>query len=406
MGKRFLFDTTLTRDSVSPQISYLSDSRFVSTQAMMVLTTSVYGAPPVFVLQPFLINNEAQPGTLRSGEGLLLTLAGERVLLMNSETHTKQQKEKGELKHYGEGSDESQDWKDEGQNEKEQVGMEEYYSGDYSVGKNTGQNQKIQEKKEDYDSMDYSVGTTYEEDEDYYEKSYEESKTEGKMLEESGDYHEKVEGDSEDYEKPEEYESNSQDGSGEQKDSTEETDVEKDESTTESESREGKSTHGNGNVENNDSGSDEKCQSYPEENGEYHNAVPDTESKRQAVKVISNHKDIKGVEHDGNAATDETDSKNNKLAQPIKNDQVKSSKIYVPEEIVIGYIKKSQTEYSKSQDATNTEGSQGESDTTDSIEATKLTSALKETEEVQLAPVVYHVSPKMLQTSTVQVTAV
>jgi hypothetical protein len=327
---------------------------------------------------------------------------------MTSETYTKQQKEEGELKDYDEGSEESQDWKDEGQNEKEQVGMEEYYSGDYSMGKNKEQNQKIQEEKEDYGSGDYSVGTTYEENEDYYEKSYEESMTDSKVLEESDDYHEKGEGESEDYEKPEEYESNSEDGSGEQEheegNSTEETHVEKDESTTESESREGKSTHDNGNGENNDSGSDEKCPSYPKENGEYHNAVPDTESKRQTVKVISNHKDIKGAEHDGNAATDVTDSKNNKLAEPMKNDQVKS--IYVPEEIVIGYIKKSQTECSKSQDATNTEGSQDESDTTDSSEATRLTPGLKETEEVQLAPVVYHVSPKLLQTPTVQVKAV
>lgn len=370
---------------------------------MAVLTAGVYGAPPVFVLQPFLINNDARLGTLRGGEGRVLTLTGERVLLMTSETNAKQQKGKGELKHHDESSEESQDWKDEPEKEKEQVGMEEYYSGDYSVGKNKEQTQKIQEEKEDHDSGDYSVGKTYEENEDYDEKSYEETITESKVLEESDDYHERREDESEDYEKPEEYESNAEDGSDEQEDdegkSTEETDVEKDESTTESESREGKSTHGNGNVENNDSGSDEKCPSYPKENGEYHNAVPDTESKRETVKVISNHKDIKGVEHDGKAATEETNSKTNNLAEGVKNDQVKS--VYVPEEIVIGYIKESQTECSKSQDAIVTEGSQDERETTDSSEATKLTPHLKETEEVQLAPVVYHVSPKLLQIPTV-----
>lgn len=375
---------------------------------MAVLTAGVCGAPPVLVLQPFLINNGAQLGNLRGGAGLVLTLTGERVLLMTSETNAKQQEEEEELKHNDEGPEESQDWKeDEVQNEKEEVGMEEYYSGDYSVGKNKEQTQKIHEGKEYYDSGDYSEGKTKEENEDYDEKSYEESMTESKVLEESDDYHERGEGESEDYEKPEEHESNSEDGSDEQENdegnSTQETDVEEDESTTESESREGKSTHGNGNVENNESESDEKSPSYPKENGEYHNAAPDTESKRQTVKLISNHKDIKDVEHDGKAETDKTDNKNNKLAEPMKNDKVKS--IYVPEEMVIGYIKKSQTEYSKSQDATNTEVSQDESNSTDSSEATKLNSHLKETEEVQLAPVVYHVSPKLLQTPTVQVTA-
>jgi hypothetical protein len=407
-GNNIQFEATLTRNSVSSQICYLSDSWFVSTQAMTVLTASACGALPVFVLQPFLINNGAQLGTLRGGAGLVLTLAGERVLLMASETNAKQQEEEGELKHYDEDSEESQDWKeDEGQNEKEQLGMEEYYGGDYSVDKNKEQTQEIQEGKEYYESGDYSVGATYEGNEDYDERSYEESMTESKVLEESDDYHERGESESEDYEKPEVYESNSEDDSGEQEsdegDSTEETDVENDESATESESREDKSMHGNGNVENYEPEIDEKSSSYPIENGEYHNAVPDTESRRQTVKVISNHEDIKGVEHYGNAATDKTDNKNNTLAEPMKNDKVKS--IYVPEEMVIGCIKKSQNEYSKNQDATNKEGSQDESDTTDPSEATKLNSRLKDTEEVQLAPVVYHVSPKLLQTPAVQVTA-
>lgn len=381
MKKIFPFDATLPRGTASPQICYLSDFQFVSTQAMTVLTAGVCGAPPAFVLQPFLINNGAQLGTPRGRPGLVLTLAGESVLIMASETKAKQQEEEGEFKHYDEGSEESQDWKEEGgQNEKEQVGMEE-------------QTQKIQEEKEYYDSGDYSVGTTHEGDEDYHEKSYEESMTESKELEEPEDYHERGEGESEDYE------SNSEDGSGEQENdegnSTEETDVEEDESTTESENREGKSTHGKGNVEKNESENDEISSSYPKENGENHVAVPDTESQKQTVKVISNNRDIKG-----NAATDKTDNKNNQLAEPMKNDEVKST--YVPEEMVIGYIKESQTEYSKSEGATHTEGSQDESDTTDMSGVTKL----KETEEVQLAPVVYHVSPKLIQTPTVpEVTA-
>jgi hypothetical protein len=371
---------------------------------MTVLTAGVCGAPPVFVLQPFLTNNGAQLGALRGGPGLVLTLTEERVPLMTSDTNAKQQEEEKELKHYDEGSEESQDWKEnEGENEKEQVGMEEYYSGDHYMGKNKKQSQNIQEEKEHYESGDYSMGTTYEGNEDYYEKSNEEFTTECKVLEESDDYHERGEDESEDYENPEEYESNSEDGSGEQENdegnSTEETDVEKDESTTESESREGKSTNGNSNAENNESESDQQSPSYPKENRGYHIAAPDTESKRQVVKAISNHRDIKAVEHDGNAATDKTDNKSNKLAEPMKNDKVNS--IYVPEEMVIGYINKPQTQYSKSQGAANTEGSQDESDTTDTSEVTKLNSLLKET-EVQLAPVVYHVSPKLIQTPTVQ----
>ncbi|PNF14899.1 hypothetical protein B7P43_G05142 [Cryptotermes secundus] len=344
--------------------------------AMTVLTAGVCGALPAFVLQPFLINNGAQLGTPRGGPGLVLTLVGERVLLMASETDAKQQEEEGEFKHYDDDSEESQDWKEEeGKNEKEEEGMEE-------------QTQKNQEGKEYYDSGDYSVGTTYEGDEDYHEKSYEESMTESKELEEPDDYHNRGEGESEDYEKPEEYESNSEDGSGEQENdegnSTEETDVEEDESTTESESREGKSTHGKGNVENNESENDEISSSYPKDNGEYHVTVPDTESQNQTLKVISNNRDMKGVEHDGNAATDKTDNKNHQLAEPMKSDEVKS--IYVPEEMV------SQTEYSRSEGSTNMEGSQDESHTTDIPGVTKL----KETEEVQLAPVVYHVSPKLI----------
>jgi hypothetical protein len=371
---------------------------------MIVVTVGVYGAPPMFVLQPFLYSNDAQLGTVRGGAGLVLTLTGEHVLLMSSEADAKQQKEVGESEHYDEGSEESRDWKeDEGQNEKEQVRKKQYHSGDYSVDENEEQNQKAQEGKEDHGSGDYSVGTKHEENEDYYEKSYEESTTERKVLEESDDYHEKGEGESEDYE------SNSENGSGEQEDSeensTEESYVEEDESTTESEAREGKSTRGNGNVDNNESESDcEKSPCFRKENGEYHNAVPNIESKRQTVEITSNQNDVKGVEHVGNAAINKPENKKAKLGEPMKNDQVKH--IYASEEIVIGHINKSRTEFSKNQDATNTEGFQDEDEATDSSEATTLNPSLKETEEVQLVPVVYRVSPKLLQTPPVQITEV
>jgi hypothetical protein len=357
----------------------------------------------VFVLQPFLINKDAQQETLRGGAGLVLTLTGEHVLLMASETKANSQKEDGELKHYDEGYEEIQDWKEDGgRNEKEQVRMEEYYGGDYYVGKNKEENQEIQEGKDDYESGDYSVGTN-EGIEDYHEKSYEESTTESRLLEELGDYLEKEESASEDYEKPEEHESNSEDGSGEQEyaeeNSTEDRYVENDELTTESENREGKSTRGNGNVENNESGNDDKFQSYSIENGKYLNGVADTESKIKTVKLINSHKVIKDAENSGIAETDTTYNISNKLGEAMGNDKIES--VYVPEEIVIGYINKSQAERSKDQDATNAEGSQDESDATDASEAKTLTAHLKETEEVQLAPVVYHVSPKLLPTPTV-----
>jgi hypothetical protein len=369
---------------------------------MTVLTVSVHGAPPVFVLQPFLINKDAQLGTLRGGPGLVLALTGEHVLLMATETNPNQQKEEGELKHYDEGYEEIQDWKeDEGRNEEKQVGIQEYYSGDYHVGRNEEENRKIEEGKGDYESGDYLVSTN-EENEDYHEKSYEESTTESKLLEDLSDYLEKEEGESQDYE------SNSGDGSGEQEfgkeHSTEERYVETDELTTESESREGKSTRGNGNAENNGSGNYEKFQNYPKENADQHNSVSDPESKRKTVKLINSHKDIKDVENEGNAGIGTTDNMSNKLIEALKND--KRDSVYVPEEIVIGYMKKSEVEHFKNQDATNSEGSRDESDATDASEAKKLSPHLEETEEVQLAPVVYHVSPKLLQTPTIRVTEV
>jgi hypothetical protein len=342
---------------------------------MTILTSSVHGAPPVFVM----LNKATQLGTVRGGAGLVLTLTGEHVLLMAP--GTKGNHQEGELKHYEEGYEEIQGWKEEERrNEKEQGGMERYYGGDYYVGRK-------RERKEDYESGDYSVGRKIEEKE-YYENGdysvgwnegikdyyHEESTTGSRLLGE-------LEVASEDYE------SSSEDGSGEQQYAEESSTEGNDELTTESEIREGKSTRGN----NNELGNDEKFQSYSKINGKYR-----TESKRKTVKLINSHKDIKDVEDDGSTATDTTYNISNKFVEAMRNDKIES--VYFPEQIVIGYINMLQAERSKDQGVPSADGSQDESDATN---AKTFTAHLKETEEVQLAPVVYHVSPKLLPAPTV-----
>jgi hypothetical protein len=368
-------------------------------QAMTALTTSVYGAPQVFVLQPILIDKDTKLGNVRGGAEIALTLTGERVLLTASGTNEKQQKEE-ELRHYDEGYEEELIWKeDEGQNNKEQAGREEYYGGYNYVTKNREENRRILGRKEYYENGDYLMGAANEDKEDYHETSYKELTTEGKMVEKSEHFLDEEDREYEVYEKPKEYDSHSEDGSGEREyveNSTEDPYVESEDPTTESEGREGKSTRGNGNVAINESESNKESASN-------RNSLTDTESKRQIVKLIDSYKDTKDIKHYGSAVTDTADNKYDKLIEQAENDQLQS--IHIPEEIVIGYIKESQAEGSKNQVATSADFAQAEKDTTDALGAERANPRLKVTEEVKLAPVVYHVNPKLLPAPTVQAMA-
>lgn len=341
----------------------------------------------MFVVQPLLISNDAQLGALQGDVGVVLPPTGGHILVVASASTAKHQWKEGAVEKYDEGTEDSQDWKEEDETENEEKSQEE------------------PESKEDYENVDYSGGKKSEENEDYSEKSYEESTTESQALEESDDYTEKNEDESENYAEPEEDESKPDYGSDEKEDgeenSTEESYDKKEESTNDSESREGKSAGGGGNVENSESGNYyEKSVNYQKENGENQNAVPDTESKRQTVEVTSDQKDVQSVDHDGNTSIDKTRNKDNKSINPTKIDQVEP--IRVLEEIVVGSENKSKMEDSQNQEATNTEGSQDKSEAKDSSAVMKLSPPLKETEEVQLAPVVYRVSPKLLQIAPVQ----
>lgn len=341
----------------------------------------------MFVVQPLLIGNDAQLEALRGDVRLVLSPIGGHVLVVASSASTAEHQWKEEAsEQYDEGTEENQDWKEETENEE--------------------QSQEEPESKEYYENGDYSDRKKSEENDYYSEKSYEESTTENQELEESNDYTEENEAESENYGKAEEYESKPDYGSGENEDgeenSTEDSYDKNEEPTNESESREGKSAGGEGNVENSESGNYyEKSLNYQKENGENQNSVPDTESKRQTVEVISDQKIVQSADHDGIASVNETRKKDDKSINPTKIYQAKP--IHVLEDIVVGSINKSKLEDSQNQDATNTKGSQDESDAKDSSAVLTLSPPPKETEEVQLSPVVYHVSPKLLQIAPVQV---
>jgi len=349
---------------------------------MTVLTVGVYGAPPVFVMQPLLITNDARLGNHQGFAELVLTSTGGHVLLVASDASTKHQKvEEGSVEQYDEGTEESRDWEEEEEEEEEEDKTE-----------NEEQNQEELERKEDYDSGDYSVG-----------KKYEETTTESQESEESNDYTENSEEESHSYEEPEKDENDSDDDSGKKEDSeknsTEEYYEEKDESENESESREGKARNGKDNVEDGESGS--YCKKFADNRKE--NGVPDNEPNRQTGEVTSDQKNVQSVGHDRKTSFDKAENEDDTSTDAAKSDHVKS--IQVPEEIVIGSINRSRIEDSKNQDAINTEVSRDDSDNKDSSAVVKVSPPLKET-EVQLAPVVYHVSPKLLRIAPVQVTGI
>lgn len=317
-----------------------------------VLVVGVYGAPPGFVVQPLLHSNDAQLGALQRVVGSVLSPTGGYVLVVAAAPAAKHQWKEGADEQYDDGTEESQHWKEEDETENEAKSQEEDYENLYDV------------------------------DVKKLEKSYEESSTESQASKESNYYTEKNEDESENYAEPEKDESEPDYGSGEKEDveenSTKETYNKKEASISESESREGKSAGGGSNEGDSESGNYyDKFVSYQKENEENHNAV----------------------HLEGNASIDKAHNKEDKSINPTKIDQLKP--IHILEEIVVGSVNKSKMEDSQSQETKNTEASQNESDTKDSSAVMKLNPSLKETEEVQLAPVVYHVSPKLLQIAPV-----
>jgi hypothetical protein len=200
---------------------------------MTVLTASVYGAPPVFVWQPFVLTNGAQLETLQNGAGLVVTLDGKYVFLVDSGSSLESHEEEVAEEQYDENYEKSEDWK-------EQQEAEE-------------QRQKELEENGDYESGDYTVATKYEGKE-------EEITTENRVLEESDDYVQEREDESENHEKPQKDKNDSECGSGEEEvgkgNSTEKFYDEKTESPNESEIVKEKSTSGEGNAEMSETESD------------------------------------------------------------------------------------------------------------------------------------------------------
>jgi hypothetical protein len=160
---------------------------------MTVLTASVYGAPPVFVWQPFLLTNGEHLRTLQGDAGLFVTLDGQHVFLVASGSSLESQGETGAEERYDESYEKSDYWK-------EQQELEE-------------QRQKELEENDNYESGDSTMATKYEGNEDYTQKSYEAMTTENPVLEES-----ETEYVSENQEKPQEDKNVSESGSGDEED--------------------------------------------------------------------------------------------------------------------------------------------------------------------------------------------
>lgn len=159
---------------------------------MTVLTASVYGAPPVFVWQPFLLTNGMHLRTLQSDAGLFVTLDGRHVFHVASGSTLESQGERGAEEHYDEIYEES-DWKE--QQEPEEQGQEEM------------------EENGNYDGEDNTRATKYEGNEDDIQKSYDVMTTENPVSEES-----ETENVSENHEEPQEDTNISDSGSSDEED--------------------------------------------------------------------------------------------------------------------------------------------------------------------------------------------
>jgi hypothetical protein len=161
---------------------------------MTLLTASVYGAPPVFVLQPFLLTNGVHLRTLQGDLGLYVTLDGQHVFLVTPESSLESQGDRGAEEHYDESYEKNDYWKEQQEPEE--------------------QHQKEMEENGNYESGDNTMTTEYEGNEDCIQKSCEATTTESSVLEES-----QTEDISENHEKPQQEDKNVSDsGSGDEED--------------------------------------------------------------------------------------------------------------------------------------------------------------------------------------------
>lgn len=167
---------------------------------MAVLTASVYGAPPVFVWQPFVLTNGAHLRTLQGDAGIV-TLDGQYVFLVAPGSYLESQGEKVAEEQYGEIYEKSDD-------RKEQQEPEE-------------QGQKEMEENGNYESGDNTMTTKYEGTEDYIQKSYEAMTTDNRVLEESDGFLQVTEDVPENHENPQEDKNVSDSGSGDEEDGKE-----------------------------------------------------------------------------------------------------------------------------------------------------------------------------------------
>ena len=159
---------------------------------MTVLTANVYGAPPVFVWQPFLPTNGVHLRTLQGDAGFFVTLDGQHVFFVASGSSLESQGERGAEEHYDESDEKSDYWNEQQESEE--------------------QRQKEMEENCDYESGDNTMATKYGGNEDYIQKSYEAMTTEDPVLEES-----ETEDVSENHEKTQE-DNISYNGSGDEED--------------------------------------------------------------------------------------------------------------------------------------------------------------------------------------------
>jgi hypothetical protein len=80
---------------------------------MAVLTVGVYGAPPVFVWQPFLLTNGVHFRILQGVPGLFVTIDGQHVFLVASGSSLENQGERGAGEHYDESYEKINYWKEQ-----------------------------------------------------------------------------------------------------------------------------------------------------------------------------------------------------------------------------------------------------------------------------------------------------
>ncbi|PSN44425.1 hypothetical protein C0J52_16461 [Blattella germanica] len=358
---------------------------------VLLMCTGVFALPPDYVLNNRILLGDAQ---LQGGALVLLAAPAQGQLLV-----VPPPKPKG-VEDYDEGVEDSKDWKEE---EAKTEGREEHDDGQYDPKKYEG-------------TEDYNEAAETEKSEvveDYNEKSQDEKK-----------YEETTTGIQEGTTNQDEKEDNSgmyspgkdedKDDSGkyipgkdeEQIDDTGKYDPGKYEEKSEESTKNEEKTEDSGQYqpekydEKDDSGKNELGKYQHDDSGKYEpgkyeeNVLDSSATNAQAVEARnSDNREGKsseeGVEQHQKAKDAET--KRETVDSGTKSSDDNGKSVHVPEEIVVGSINKPQEEKTevKSED--------------DGVPAVvKVAPPVKETEVVQLAPVVYHVSPKLIEATQPQ----